>query len=112
MGDRMTFNNSPGVGFLGILRQSRRVSSLEKKGDTDRVPGGWKKKKKEYLSGLTFALNSLLLKLIIFTEINSNYLSFYGLQVCSAKNPIMHLSVSVKEVSVCDCFHIKAVISN
>lgn len=83
-----------------------------KKGDTDRVPGGWEKKKKEYLSGLTFALNSLLLKLIIFTEINSNYLSFYGLQVCSAKNPIMHLSVSVKEVSVCDCFHTKAVISN
>ena len=70
------------------------------------------KKKKEYLSGLTFAPNSTLLKLIIFTEINSNYLSFYGLQFCSAKNPIMHLSVSVKEVSVCDCFHTKAVISN
>ena len=45
MGDRMTFNNSPGVGFLVILRQSQRVSVLEK-GDTDRVPGGWKKRKK------------------------------------------------------------------
>lgn len=46
MGDRMTFNNSPGVGFLVILRQSRRVSLLEKKGDADRVPGGWKKEKR------------------------------------------------------------------
>lgn len=46
MGDRMTFNNSPGVGFLGILRQSRRVSSLEKRGIQTVCQAGGKKRKR------------------------------------------------------------------
>lgn len=45
MGDRMTFNNSPGVGFLGILWQSRRVSSLEKRGIQTVCQAGGKKEK-------------------------------------------------------------------